>query len=70
MSTVTNSQVEHPDFDDDDDDDRPWYRSPSVLIPIASGIAFAALLSTIFLGESATVFSIFYRFKHRFFTFI
>lgn len=41
MSTVTNSQVEHPDFDYDYDDDRPWYRSPSVLIPIASGIAFA-----------------------------
>ena len=43
MSAVTGSQVEHVDLDDhDDDDDRPWYRSPSVLIPIASGVAFAA----------------------------
>ncbi|KXC07065.1 heavy metal translocating P-type ATPase [Microbacterium hominis] len=42
MSTVTGSQVERVDLDDDDDDDRPWYRSPSVLIPIASGVAFAA----------------------------
>ncbi|WP_449406881.1 heavy metal translocating P-type ATPase [Microbacterium maritypicum] len=42
MSAVTGSQVEHIDLDDDDDDDRPWYRSPSVLIPIGSGVAFAA----------------------------
>jgi cation-transporting ATPase G len=43
VSAVTGSQVEHVDLDDhDDDDDRPWYRSPSVLIPIASGVAFAA----------------------------
>lgn len=43
MSAVTGSQVEHVDLDDDDDDDdRSWYRSPSVLIPIASGVAFAA----------------------------
>ena len=43
MSAVTGLQVEHVDLDDhDDDDDRPWYRSPSVLIPIASGVAFAA----------------------------
>ncbi|MGX5769764.1 heavy metal translocating P-type ATPase [Microbacterium trichothecenolyticum] len=42
MSAVTGSQVEHVDLDDDDDDDRPWYRSPSVLIPIASGVAFVA----------------------------
>ena len=43
MSAVTGSQVEHVDLDDHDDDDhRPWYRSPSVLIPIASGVAFAA----------------------------
>ena len=43
MSAVTGSQGEHVDLDDhDDDDDRPWYRSPSVLIPIASGVAFAA----------------------------
>ena len=42
MSVVTGSQVEHVDLDDNDDDDRPWYRSPSVLIPIASGVAFAA----------------------------
>ncbi len=42
MSAVTGSQVEHVDLDDDDDDHRPWYRSPSVLIPIASGVAFAA----------------------------
>lgn len=46
MSAVTGSQVEHVDLDDhDDDDDRPWYRSPSVLIPIASGVAFAAGLA-------------------------
>lgn len=42
MSAVTGSQVEAADLDDDDDDDRPWYRSPGVLIPIASGVAFAA----------------------------
>ncbi|WP_031207764.1 heavy metal translocating P-type ATPase [Microbacterium maritypicum] len=42
MSMVTGSQVEHVDLDDDDDDDRPWYRSPSVLIPIGSGVAVAA----------------------------
>ena len=43
MSAVTGSQVEHVDLDDDDDDDdRPWYRSASVLIPIASGVAFVA----------------------------
>ena len=42
MSAVTGSQAEHVDLDDDDDDHRPWYRSPSVLIPIASGVAFAA----------------------------
>lgn len=54
MSTVTNSQVEHPDFDDDDDDDRPWYRSPSVLIPIASGIAFAAGLVCDLTGAKTT----------------
>ncbi|CAM5457653.1 MULTISPECIES: cation-translocating P-type ATPase [Leifsonia] len=41
MSAVTGSQLEHVDLDDDDDD-RPWYRSPSVLIPIASGVAFVA----------------------------
>lgn len=41
MSAVSGSQVEHVDLDDDDDD-RPWYRSPSVLIPIGSGIAFVA----------------------------
>lgn len=42
MSAVTGSQVEAAGLDDDDDDDRPWYRSPGVLIPIASGVAFAA----------------------------
>ncbi|WP_431219300.1 heavy metal translocating P-type ATPase [Leifsonia xyli] len=41
MSAVTGSELEHVDLDDDDDD-RPWYRSPSVLIPIASGVAFVA----------------------------
>ncbi|OJX75234.1 cation-translocating P-type ATPase [Leifsonia sp. 71-9] len=41
MSAVKGSQLEHVDLDDDDDD-RPWYRSPSVLIPIASGVAFVA----------------------------
>ncbi|WP_318152887.1 heavy metal translocating P-type ATPase [Microbacterium helvum] len=42
MSAVTGSQVEHVDIEGDDDDNRPWYRSPSVLIPIASGVAFVA----------------------------
>ena len=41
MSAVTGSQVEHVELDDDDDD-RPWYRSPSVLVPVASGVAFVA----------------------------
>ncbi len=41
MSAVTGSELEHVDLDDDDDD-RPWYRSPSVLIPIVSGVAFVA----------------------------
>ncbi len=47
MRAVTGPQVEHVDLDDhdDDDDDQPWYRSPSVLIPIASGVASAAGLA-------------------------
>lgn len=40
MSAITSSEVEHVSLDDDGD--RPWYRSPSVLIPIGSGVAFLA----------------------------
>lgn len=53
MSSVTGSHVEHVDLDDDDDDDRPWYRSPGVLIPIFSGVVFGAGLVCEWTGAEA-----------------
>lgn len=41
MTTATTAPIDDVDHEDDHDD-RPWWRSPGILIPIASGIAAGA----------------------------
>ncbi|WP_344106030.1 cation-translocating P-type ATPase [Myceligenerans crystallogenes] len=60
MSAVPGSQVTEVDLEDDDDHDGPWWRDREVMVPVFSGVAFAAGLICEWSGAETAALVVFW----------